>query len=188
MDTKLLCIVQGIIGVIFGLLALMLPDITLGSFIAFFWILLIAGIILSLILATTSSTQETMFWFSISVLLLAVGVISFFVQGVIAIVFVLIFAGWAFYLGFTDISLALTQPKTKYYLITGMFAVGVLLLAAIVRYLPMLTRNPVLMVLGVFALVFGVFSLLMGWWIREAPVSDPVPKETSCSCQRPGEK
>ncbi len=175
MDTKMLCIVQGIIGIIFGSLALFLPDITLGTFIALFWVLLGAGIILSLLLATTSSDKETMFWFGVSALLLAIGVGSVFIQGVVAIIFVLIIAGVVFYSGFYAITLALAQPKTKYIVIFGT-----------------LSKNLILVVLGTSSLVFGIFSVLMGWYLPNEAVMAAVAalpvKKGERSGKKPGEK
>jgi uncharacterized membrane protein HdeD (DUF308 family) len=192
MDTKLLCIVQGIIGIIFGSLALFLPDITLGTFIALFWVLLGAGIILSLLLATTSSDKETMFWFGVSALLLAIGVGSVFIQGVVAIIFVLIIAGVVFYSGFYAITLALAQPKTKYIVIFGMFVTDAILLCVLLWYFPALSKNLILVVLGTSSLVFGIFSVLMGWYLPNEAVMAAVAalpvKKGERSGKKPGEK
>ncbi|MCX6681716.1 MAG: hypothetical protein NTY71_01845 [Methanoregula sp.] len=167
MDTKLACLIQGVIGVFFGLLALLLPDITLTTFLAFFWLLLIGGVLVLLFLAITAKSEESIFFFMISAALVFVGVGSFFFHGIVAIIFLLIIAGYAFYTGFAGIRLALAQPKTKYLLIAGMFAIDLLLIAGIIRYIPMLTQNPVMMVLGVTSFVFGIFLILMGWHLKE---------------------
>ncbi|PKL68438.1 MAG: hypothetical protein CVV30_11035 [Methanomicrobiales archaeon HGW-Methanomicrobiales-1] len=167
MDTKISCIIQGAVGIIFGLLALLVPEITLATFYALFWVLLAVGIAGFLLLAITSKSDDSMFWFTLSAGLLVVGAISFFAPAIVAIIFLLLIAGVAVYSGFFDITLALTQPKTKYILIPGMFITGGLLLGGLIWYFPDVLKNLFLTVLGTFALIFGLFSILLGWYVKD---------------------
>ncbi len=138
MDTRLSCFVWGIIGVIFGLFALLFPDpeMMLATFYVIF--LIVTGLVIAvfLFLAITSTSDESLFWFGLSAGLLILAVLSFLAQQFFAIIFLLIIAGIAFYNGFTDITLALTHPRTKYILIPGMFIAGIVLLAALLWYFP----------------------------------------------------
>jgi uncharacterized membrane protein HdeD (DUF308 family) len=134
-----------------------------------FWILTGLGIAGFLLLAITSKSDESMFWFGLSAGLLIIGVLSFLVQSIVAIIFLLIIAGLAFYNGFSDITLALNHPQTKYFLIPGMFIAGAALLYGILYYFPSFMENLVIVILGSFALVFGLFSILMGYFQREDP-------------------
>jgi uncharacterized membrane protein HdeD (DUF308 family) len=167
MDTKLSCLIQGVIGIVFGLLALLVPDITLATFYALFWVLLAVGIAGFLLLAITSRSDDSMFWFILSAALLVVGAISFFAPFIVAIIFLVLIAAVAVYSGFFDITLALTHPKTKYILIPGMFLTGGVLLGGLIWYFPIVLKNLVLTVLGSFALVFGIFSILLGWYVQD---------------------
>jgi uncharacterized membrane protein HdeD (DUF308 family) len=170
MDTKLSCLIKGAIGVIFGLLVLLIPDIIITTFYALFWGLIGLGIAAFLLLAITSKSDESLFWFGLSALLLVIGAASFFAPYLVAILFVLGIAGIAFYSGFSDITLALAHPKTKYILIPGMFVSGAILLGVLIWYFPAVSKNLVLTVLGTFSLVFGIFSILMGWYTGDEPV------------------
>jgi hypothetical protein len=171
MDTRLSCLVWGIIGVIFGLLALLFPDpeILLTTFYVIFLVVIGLVIAVFLFLAITSKSDESMFWFGPSAGLLILAVLSFLAQLIFAIIFLLIIAGIAFYNGFTSITLALTHPRTKYVLIPGMFIAGLVLLAARLWYFPVLSYNLVIVIIGNFAFVFGLFSLLMGYFQRQEP-------------------
>jgi hypothetical protein len=166
MGTGHSCFIWGIIGVIFGLFALLFPDpaILLATFYGLFLVLIVLGIALSLLLAITSRSDESLLWFGLSAGLLTIGVLSFLVQTITGIIFMLIIAGIAFYIGFTDIALALTNPVTRYFLIPGMFITGVTLLAGLLWYFPVLSENLVIVILGTFAFVFGLFSILMGYF------------------------
>jgi len=90
-------------------------------------------------------------------------------QQFFAIIFLLVIVGIACYNGFTDITLALTHPRTKYILIPGMFIAGIVLLAALLWYFPERSDNLVIAIIGTFAFVFGLFSILMGYFQREVP-------------------
>jgi uncharacterized membrane protein HdeD (DUF308 family) len=188
MDTKTSCLIQGVIGIIFGLLALLVPDITLATFYALFWVLLAVGIGGFLILAITSKSDDSMFWFSLSAVLLALGVVSFFAHDIFANIFVLVIAGIAVYSGFFDVTLALTHPKTKYILIPGMFITGGALLAGLIWYFPIISKNLFLSVLGTFALVFGLFSILLGWYLQEEVCESDEQTPKGRIFRRPGVK
>jgi uncharacterized membrane protein HdeD (DUF308 family) len=188
MDTKISCLIQGLIGIIFGLLALLVPEITLATFYALFWVLLVVGIAGFLLLAITSKSDDSMFWFILSAALLALGVVSVFWKDVVAIIFLLLIAGVAVYSGFFDITLALTHPKTKYILVPGMFISGGVLLGVLIWYFPVVMKNLFLSVLGSYALVFGLFSILLGWYMQDefSESAGNHPKE--CTWKKPYEK
>jgi|WetSurMetagenome_2_1015567.scaffolds.fasta_scaffold01226_7 hypothetical protein len=171
MDTRLSCYAWGTIGVIFGLIALFFPDtgLILTTFYVIFLVLTGLGIAVFLFLAITSSGDESIFLFGISAVLLILGVFSFLAHEVFAIIFLLIIAGIAFYNGFTSITLALTQPWTKYILIPGVFIAGIVLLAVLLLSFPVLSDNLAVVIIGNFALVFGLFSIIMGYFQKEVP-------------------
>ena len=174
MDTRLSCLIWGIIGVIFGLVALFVPVLLLETFYVFFWILIGLSIAVLLILAITARSDESMFWFGLCSGLLILGVLSILVQAIVAIVFLFIIAGIAFYNGFNDIILALMHPGTKYFLIPGMFFAGTVLLIGLLYYIPALKENLIILItvsLGSFAFVFGLFSILLGFFQREVPIT-----------------
>jgi uncharacterized membrane protein HdeD (DUF308 family) len=194
MDTRLSCLIRGIIGVIFGLLALLFPAMLLATFYGMFLLIAGLGVAIFLFLAITSRSDESMFWFGLSAALLVVAVLSFLVQLIVEIIFLLIIAGIAFYNGITDITLALTHPRTKYILVPGMFIAGTILLAVLIRYFPALSENLIIVILGNFAFVFGLFSILMGFYQTEKQISNPldgpwVTKDLTCEFQKhPGKK
>ena len=188
MDTKLSCLIQGVIGIVFGLLALLVPDITLATFYALFWVLLVVGIVGFLLLAITSKSDDSMFWFTLSAVLLVIGAFSFFAPAIVAIIFLLLIAGVAVYSGFFDITLALTHPKTKYILIPGMFIAGVALLGGLIWYFPGVSKYLLLTVLGTFAVVFGIFSILLGWYMQDEPHEPDGKHPKECTWKKPHER
>jgi uncharacterized membrane protein HdeD (DUF308 family) len=170
LDSKTTCLLRGIVGVIFGFFALLFPEeVTLG-FYGLFWILIGLAMVLFLFLAITARGGESMLWFGLSAALLVVGVISFMVTKFVAVVLILIIAAVAIINGFTDITIALEHPKTKYILIPGMIITAIVLLGLLFYYFPGFETNLFLSVVGTFALVFGLFSVILGFYKTEEPV------------------
>jgi hypothetical protein len=166
LDSKTSCLLRGFAGVLFGALALTIPDqVTLG-FYALFWVLIGIAMALFLILAITARGDESMLWFGLSAGLLVTGVISFFVVWFVAVIFILIVAAIAIYNGFHDIMLALEHPRTKYLMIPGMIIAGIVVLVALFYFFPALFQQTQLFlsIVGTFALVFGLFSIILGFY------------------------
>jgi hypothetical protein len=176
MDTAFWCYIKGTIGIIFGLLALLLPDFTFSTFLGLFWIFIAVGIAGFLFLATTGKSEESLLWFGLAAMLLLLGVASLFAPSVMTIIFILIIVGAAAYSGLASIQYALSHPKTIYYLVPGIFFGGVLLVAAMIKFvgpflnLPLYTdlEDYILVGLGSFTFVFGIVSILIGtYYSRE---------------------
>jgi uncharacterized membrane protein HdeD (DUF308 family) len=164
LDSKTSCLIRGIVGVLFGVLALMIPEVTLNTFYGFFWALIILGMILFLFLAITGRGEESTLWFGLAAGLLVAGVLSIMVRELIEYVFILLIAAVAIYNGFTDITLALEHPRTKYILIPGMIIAAIVTLIGLFYYFPGFVNYLFLSVVGTFALVFGLFSILLGFY------------------------
>lgn len=167
LDSKTSCLIRGIIGVIFGFLALWIPnEVTLG-FYGLFWALIGLGIALFLFLAITARGDESMLWFGLSAALLVIGVISIMIQDFITLIVILAIASVAIINGFTDITLALEHPRTKYILIPVMIITAILVLGGLFYYFPKFEENLFLSVVGTFALVFGLFSVILGFYTSD---------------------
>ena len=175
LDTKTSCLIRGIVGVIFGFLALVIPEPVLMTFSGLFLVIIGLGIALFLFLAITSRGDESMLWFGLSAVLLIIAILSFVFAGFVGMLFILIIAGVAAYNGFYDISLAMTHPRTKYILIPAMVLSGVALLCILYLYYPNFTVHLDLSILGTLAMVFGLFSIGMGYYKPVTDEDDDVP-------------
>ncbi|RPI39989.1 MAG: hypothetical protein EHM53_03685 [Methanoregulaceae archaeon] len=171
LDLKTTCLLRGIAGVIFGFFALFFPEgVTLG-FDVLFWIVIGLAMALFLFLAITARGNGSIFWFGLSAALLVIGVISILVPKFVAVVLILMIASVAIVNGFTDITLALEHPKTKYVLIPGMIITAIVLLGMLFFYFPGFGMNLILSVVGTCALVFGLFSIILGFYKNEETVT-----------------
>jgi hypothetical protein len=181
-DKKFSCVIRGIIGLLFGCLALLLPDLTLGTFYALFWVLIVIGILLFGFLGITGRGDESVLWFILAAALLAAGVLSVIFAGFVALLLILIIAGITAYNGFSDIMLALAQPKTKYILIPAIVLTGFAFLALLFYYFPGFEKNLYLSIVGALAIAFGLFSVMLGFY--KGDECGPVPEKTAFASYR----
>jgi uncharacterized membrane protein HdeD (DUF308 family) len=186
-DKKASCLVRGSVGIIFGILALLAPEVTLGTFYTLFWLLIILGIALFGVLAITGKGDESGIWFILAAALLIAGVLSLIISDFVAILFILIIAAVAVYNGFTDIALSLEHPRTKYIFLPAMILFGLALLAALFYYFPGFKENLYLSIVGTLALAFGVFSVLLGFY-RPMGSGDESAPVTARTTHKPGRR
>ena len=152
----------------------MVPGPLLAFFLGIFWIVLVTGIVLCILIAITSPAEESFFWFICSACLLLIGIVSTLFPGSIALLFVIAIAVLAFYAGYSGISLALTHPHHKYYLVGGVIVASLALLWIFITYVPSVSDTLVMTVVGTFSFVFGLFAILMGLTLKEG-TKEPVP-------------
>jgi len=176
MDAKTSCQLKGLAGVIFGGLALVVPGSLLAFFTGIFWILLITGIVLSILIAISSPADESFFWFLCAVGLLVVGIVELIFPDSLSFIFILAVAFLAFYAGYTGIACALTHEKTKKYLVGGVFAASAILLYVFLTYVPSMQSYLVMTVVGTISFVLGLFAILMGVTVKDSAAVPPSPR------------
>jgi len=159
-------ILKGILGIIFGIIAVALPGFALGALFTIFGLFIIAAGIIAFLFAVTSHDKDSSLWFWLSLGILALGLLSVIfhevIPGVIAFSFAIIIAGWALVTGIFDLERCITGSRYYYYLFGGMTGTFIVLLLALFYFMPALRENYVMTTFGTFAFVFGVFSLVIG--------------------------
>lgn len=155
-------ILKGILGIIFGFIAIAIPNFTLGTFFTIFGLFIIAAGLIAFLFAVTSHPKDTSLWFWLSLGILALGLLSVIFPEIIAFSFAVIIAGWALVTGIFDLERCITGSRYYYYLFGGMSAAFILLLFAVLYFVPALRAHYLMITFGVFALVFGIFSLVIG--------------------------
>jgi uncharacterized membrane protein HdeD (DUF308 family) len=155
-------LLKGILGIIFGLLFVVFPNLTLGTFFTVFGLFIFAAGILAFLFAVTSHPKDTSVWFWLSLGILAVGLLSLIIPGIVAFMFALIIAGWAFVTGIFDLERIITGTRYYYYLFLGMAGSGVIVLVAVFYLVPASRLRYLETTFGVFVFVFGIFSVVLG--------------------------
>ena len=175
LDAKTSCLIRGITGVIFGFLALLIPEPVILTFSGLFLIFIGLAIALLLFLAITSKGDESMLWFGLSAVLIVIAILSVAFANFVGMLFIIIIAAVAAYNGFYDITIAMTHPKTKYIIIPAMILIGFTLICVFWLYFPNFQKHPDLSILGTLAMTFGLFSIGMGYYRSDIPESIETP-------------
>ena len=155
-------ILKGILGIIFGIIAVALPGFALGALFTIFGLFIIAAGIIAFLFAVTSHDKDSSLWFWFSLGILALGLLSVLFPEVIAFSFAIIIAGWALITGIVDLERCITGSRYYYYLFGGMTGTFIVLLLALFYFIPAWRENYLMTTFGTFAFVFGVFSLVIG--------------------------
>ncbi len=167
-------ILKGVIGIIFGIIAVAIPGFTLGTLFTIFGLFIIAAGIIAFLFAVTSHPKDSSPWFWISLGILALGLLSVLFPEVIAFSFAILIAGWALVTGIFDLERCITGSRYYYYLFGGMLGAFIVLLLALFYFIPALREDYLMTTFGAFAFVFGVFSLVIGEMIIKGKMQNAI--------------
>jgi uncharacterized membrane protein HdeD (DUF308 family) len=164
-------ILKGVLAILFGIVTIMFPGFTLGTFFTIFGLFIIAAGILTFIFAVTAHPSDSSFLFMASLGILAAGLVSLLIPDVVAVAFAVIIAGWVLVTGVIDLERFITKTRYQYYITGSILLISCVLLAAIFYLAPSFREHYIMTIFGVFALVFGVFSVAIGEMIRRGKLS-----------------
>jgi len=162
-------VVRGIAAVIFGVLALVLPGITLAALVLLWGAYALADGIIALIAAFRIRDRGKPFWalLVVGILGIAAGILTFIWPGMTAIVLLAFIAAWSLVMGIFQIIAAVRLRKSieKEWLLglSGLLSIifGVLMLIN-----PGAGALAVIWVIGAYAIVFGVLLIALGLKLR----------------------
>ena len=162
-------VVRGIAAVIFGVLALVLPGVTLAALVLLWGAYALADGIIALIAAFRIRDRGKPFWalLVVGILGIAAGILTFIWPGMTAIVLLAFIAAWSLVMGIFQIIAAVRLRKSieKEWLLglSGLLSIifGVLMLIN-----PGAGALAVIWVIGAYAVVFGVLLIALGIKLR----------------------
>ncbi len=162
-------VVRGIAAMIFGVLALVLPGITLAALVLLWGAYALADGIIALIAAFRIRDRGKPFWalLVVGILGIAAGILTFIWPGMTAIVLLAFIAAWSLVMGIFQIIAAVRLRKS----IENEWLLGLSGLLSIIFGVLMLI-NPgagalaVIWVIGAYAIVFGVLLIALGLKLR----------------------
>jgi len=157
---------RGALGVIFGVIALLMPITTILALVLLFSAYMIVDGVFA-IYAAIRAAQQGESW-SILVLQgiasIAAGAIAFFWPGITVLAFVLLIAAWSIVSGCLMLAAAFRTDSGRWWLVLGgaaAFLFGILMILAPLSGVLVLTWW-----LGAFALVFGVALIILAFQLR----------------------
>jgi uncharacterized membrane protein HdeD (DUF308 family) len=169
---------RGLFAVIFGILALALPAITLLALVILFGAYALADGILALIAGYKMRDSGKPVWpmVVIGILGVAAGVLTLMWPGITALVLLAFIAAWALVTGVFQIVAAIRLRKEIQHewllILSGVLSVlfGVAMLIS-----PGAGALAVIWIIGAYAIVFGVMLLILGFNLRKHAGGVPAP-------------
>jgi uncharacterized membrane protein HdeD (DUF308 family) len=164
---------RGVLAIIFGLIALILPGATMLSLVLLFSAYMLVDGIFAIVSAVRAGRQHERWGLLVlgGVADIVAGVIAFLWPGITVLAFVLLIAAWAIVSGtlMTVAAFRLTIDHGRWWLVLGGIAsvvFGVLLVVAPLAGAVVLTWW-----IGAYALVFGVALLILAFKLRSRSAS-----------------
>jgi uncharacterized membrane protein HdeD (DUF308 family) len=164
-----LFLLRGILGIIFGLLALIFPGPTMLSLVLLFSAYMLVDGIFAIVSAVRAIRHEQDRWGLLvfeGLLNIATGIIAFLWPGITVLAFVLLVAAWAIVSGalMTTAGFRLNTNHGRWWLILG----GLLSLAygALLFITPLIGAIVLTWWLGAYALAFGIALVIFSFKLR----------------------
>lgn len=162
-------ILRGAIAIIFGLVALAWPTLTLTALVYLFATFWLAGGVLLAIAALREHLHDTHNWLLLleGIVGIAVGMLAFIWPGVTAFVLLYLIAAWAIVTGILEMitALQLRQAIENEWLpaVTGLVS---LIFGVMLIIWPVAEALAILWLIAAYAIVFGILLLILGFKLR----------------------
>lgn len=167
---------RGLFAVLFGVLALALPGITLGALILLFGAYAIADGVLAIASAIRAARRHERWGALIleGLVSIAAGLIAFFVPLAAALAFAFLFAGWALLTGGLEIAAAIRlRREIRHEWLLALTGILSILLGIYVAVFPGLGLIGLVWTIGAYAIAFGVLMIVLAFRLRRLTVVEP---------------
>ena len=172
-------LIQGVMAVIFGILALVQPGITLESLILLFAIWVTADGVLALISSVGAAEAREPWWPLVltGLLGIGVGVATFKWPGITALAMLAVIALWSILRGVLEIVAAVRLRQV----IEGEFWLGLsgaasILFGMFLVVYPAAGALTVVWLIGIYAIIFGITLVMLGFKLKGAQTRVQVPQ------------
>jgi uncharacterized membrane protein HdeD (DUF308 family) len=162
-------VVRGVAAIVFGVLTLLVPGVTLAALVLLFGAYAIVEGIFNVIASLSGGPAGERWWVLLfeGIVSIAAGVVTFLWPGLTALVLLWVIAGWAIVTGVLEIAAAIRLRRE----IEGEWTMALsgalsILLGIGIFVLPAVGALAVAATIGVYAIVFGVLLLGLGFRLR----------------------
>lgn len=173
-----LLVLRGVVGVLFGMVALFYPAITLAVLVILFGAFALADGLFAVFAAVANRREEPR-WTSLllsGIIGLIIGIVTFFWPGITALALLFLIAAWAMIIGVGEIVAAIRLRKVIrgewFLLIAGILSV---LFGIVLLLFPGVGALAVVLWIGLWAIVVGVMRIAAGFrlrrWVRDGEAS-----------------
>jgi uncharacterized membrane protein HdeD (DUF308 family) len=171
-------VIRGALAILFGLIALFLPGVTMLSLVFVFAVYAVADGLLAIVSAVRAAEQSQRWGYLLleGIVGIVAGIIAAALPAMTVAVFIALIAAWAIITGgfMLAASVRLDADHGRWWLVLG--AVASLLYGAILVVAPMIGALVLTWWIGAYALVFGVSLLALAFSLRARVKSGPLGK------------
>ena len=162
-------VVRGIVAIIFGVLAFVLPVVTLANLVLFIGAyLFVSGIFLA-VTAVGGRKEKEDWWLLLveGLMSMGMGVITYMVPGITAIALVIYVAAWALCTGALEIIAAVRLRKVmKHEVWMALGGVISIAFAVLLMLSPAAGVLSLLWLIAIYAIAFGIFLTILGFEVH----------------------
>jgi uncharacterized membrane protein HdeD (DUF308 family) len=158
--------IRGVLGILFGLVALFLPGVTMLSLVLLFAAYVFVDGVFAIIAAVRAARQHERFGLLIleGIVNIIAAAIAVAWPGITVVVFVLLIAIWAIVSGGLMLAAAFRIDDGRWWFVLG--GLASLIYGALLIVAPLLGALVLTWWLGAYALVFGVSLLVLGFRLK----------------------
>ena len=175
-----LLIARGIFAVLFGVMALLWPGITLAALVLLFGAYALLDGIFAIAAAVTGAAPGTRWWVLVleGVVGIAAAAVTFLWPGITALALLYLIAAWSIVTGVLEIVAAIRLRKViRGEWLLALSGIASVLFGAYVAAFPGVGALAVTWLIGGFALFFGVLFIALGWRLRRHGQESSRPAE-----------
>ncbi|MDY6867852.1 MAG: HdeD family acid-resistance protein [Chloroflexota bacterium] len=170
-------LVRGLLAVIFGVLALIWPEITLITLMILFGIFVLMEGILNLVIGVATSDTNRRWWVTLieGILDIVIAILTFVWPDITAVVLLYFIAAWALLSGVLEIILAIRirqMIEREWAMILG----GILsiIFSVLLFVFPSEGAISLLMLIGIYSIIIGILFVILGFRIRKFGREDQI--------------
>lgn len=156
---------RGILAILFGIVALVYPGVTLVSLVLVFGAYVFLDGVFAIVSAFGHNGREAVWYVLEGILGIAVGIATFFYPGITAQALVYLIGLWAILTGIFEVVAGFELPLSKDWLLVLAGAASILF-GVLVFFNPGSGALAIVWLIGIYALVFGVTMLVFGIRLR----------------------
>ena len=159
-------VLQGLLGIIFGLIAVFFPGFVLGVLAFFLGAIIIIYSVSVIIQGFVGNDKGTtkILMIILGIIGIIIGILALMNIEVLGVTIAILLALWAFITGFSHLWLAFTATEYKYYRILLLLSgIIFIILGFFLVMTPLMATAALIWVLGIFGVAFGVVLIILGF-------------------------
>ena len=165
-------VLRGVAAILFGVIALWYPGLTLAVLVIFFgaWVLVDGIFRVVGALAGHASDPDWGFHLIIGIVGIIIGVLTFRAPRITALALLIYIAAWALMIGASEIALAIKlrkEIKGEWFLI--LMGLASIIFAVLLLWNPAPGAVALIWLIGSYAIVFGLLAMFLGFKLRSLP-------------------